>query len=151
MFGGRLSQDEVGMNWALLGVEGDVSARVWPARVGGGGQRGAAPLGRLLVQVPPPAAVPGKGTWSAQDKVWGVEDEWELCVWLALLLGSAPSSVLGQFWPGFPGTRLQQCPPPPGAGDAVQGDTPWGARGLMSVQPSRSPVRQGRRAGLPRS
>lgn len=71
MFGGRLSQDEVGMNWALLGVEGGVSARVWPARVGGGGQRGAAPLGRLRVQVPPPAAVPSKGTWLAQDKVWG--------------------------------------------------------------------------------
>lgn len=90
MFGGRLSQDEVGMNWALLGVEGGVSARVWPARVGGGGQRGAAPLGRLRVQVPPPAAVPSKGTWLAQDKVWGVEDEWELCVWLACFSALPP-------------------------------------------------------------
>lgn len=90
MFGGQLSQDEVGMNWALLGVGGWSLQECGPARVGGGGQRGAARLGRLCVQVPPPAAVPGKGTWLAQNEVRGVEDGWELCVWLALLLASAP-------------------------------------------------------------
>lgn len=37
MFGGQLSQDEVGMNWALLGVGGVVSARVWACA---GGRRG---------------------------------------------------------------------------------------------------------------
>lgn len=87
-----------------------------PARAGGGGpgRRRCRSRGRptwgLRVQATGPASScrTGKGTQLAQNGLWGVEGEWALCVWLALLLGSAPASALGQFWPGCPRTRPQR-------------------------------------------
>ena len=76
-----------------------------------GGQRGAtpaaeaAPLGGSVCRppVPPPAAILVKELSWPRTNFSGVEDEWALCVWLALLLGSAPSlgarSVLARLPP----------------------------------------------------